>query len=406
MSFINFFIYILGIGYNGFPRGCNDDLLPWSSKFTKSTTTSTSTSSQEELHHKEWFMVHAEVNAILNKIGNIYGTTMYVYGSFPCNECAKIIIQAGIKEIVYIDNNNSNVNIINDNDNNFCNGDNCESLHHNRHNHNDIYDYNNQIRASRILFGLAGVKVTRFIDDYEEKLIEKIPDLKFTNNESNESKVVVDEEVTSDSSDATTSNNIQQNEKSDTLSIITDTHRNLLIKEANYDPFIKKDHDTKRSNYLSWDDYFMSVASLSAYRSKDPNTQVGACIVDANKCIIGIGYNGFPRGCSDDYLPWSRKAHNPLHTKYPYVVHAEVNAILNKGSKDCTGASIYVDLFPCNDCAKVIIQSGIKEVVYLSDTYHDTDGCRASRILFEMAGVKYRQYFPIVESVNVDIFDR
>jgi dCMP deaminase len=174
----------------------------------------------------------------------------------------------------------------------------------------------------------------------------------------------------------------------------------LLMREANYNPFENK--VPKRSDYLSWDDYFMAISFLSAMRSKDPNTQVGACIVDSNKCIIGIGYNGFPRGCSDETLPWAREGDCDLHKKYPYVVHAEVNAILNKCSANVRGASIYVALFPCNECSKVIIQSGIKEVVYLKDTYHDTPACRASRIMFQMAGVKLRQHSPVCGNLCIN----
>jgi dCMP deaminase len=249
----------------------------------------------------------------------------------------------------------------------------------------------------------------------------------------------------------------------------------LLRREASMDPF---DYEvTRRTDYLSWDEYFMGVAFLSGHRSKDPMTQVGACLVDADKCIVGIGYNGFPRGCSDDVLPWARSAPDELHKKYPYgelealpfvifrsppplmhpvsikllpvaliitrsitctfaavavptatnlskVVHAEVNAILNKCSASVRGATLYVALFPCvsklsyifhyslpklipvvptqNECAKVIIQSGICEVVYLNDHYHDTDSCRASRIMFEMAGVKLRRYLPKRREIVID----
>jgi len=145
----------------------------------------------------------------------------------------------------------------------------------------------------------------------------------------------------------------------------------------------------KRENYISWDEYFMGVALLSAKRSKDPNSQVGACIVDQNKRIVGMGYNGFPNGCSDDELPWARQG-DFLNVKYPYVVHAEMNAILNanRAIRDCT---IYVDLFPCNECAKAIIQSGIKKVLYLRDKYKDTDAVKASKKMFDMAGVEYIQ---------------
>ena len=150
----------------------------------------------------------------------------------------------------------------------------------------------------------------------------------------------------------------------------------------------------KRQDYLSWDEYFMGVALLASKRSKDPNTQVGACIVsgDTNihikeNTILSIGYNGLPYGCSDDEFPWDRQG-ELLETKYPYVVHAELNAILNAQGKSLMGAKIYVALFPCNECAKAIIQSGIKEVIYLSDKYSETDIVKASKKMFESAGVK------------------
>ena len=116
----------------------------------------------------------------------------------------------------------------------------------------------------------------------------------------------------------------------------------------------------KRKDYISWDEYFMGIALLSAKRSKDPSTQVGACIVNQFNKIVGIGYNGFPIGCSDDELPWARSADDSNKTKYPYVVHAEANAILNS-TKDLHGSRMYVALFPCNECTKLIIQSGIKK---------------------------------------------
>ena len=147
----------------------------------------------------------------------------------------------------------------------------------------------------------------------------------------------------------------------------------------------------KRKDYLSWDEYFMGVAVLSSFRSKDPNTQVGACIVDSNKKIVGVGYNGFPIGCSDDEFPWGRESDDKLKTKYPYVCHAELNAVINKNNADLYNCSIYVALFPCKECAKVIIQSGITEVVYLSDKYADTDSVKASKRMFDSSHVTYRQ---------------
>ena len=146
----------------------------------------------------------------------------------------------------------------------------------------------------------------------------------------------------------------------------------------------------KRTDYITWDEYFMSVAMLSAMRSKDPNTQVGACIVNQDKKIVGTGYNGFPIGCSDDVLPWGRDG-NPLQTKYPFVCHAELNAILNSISRDLRGCTLYVVMFPCNECAKAIIQSGIKEVIYRDNKYPDSDSVKASTLMLEQAGVNVRQ---------------
>ena len=145
----------------------------------------------------------------------------------------------------------------------------------------------------------------------------------------------------------------------------------------------------KRSDVLSWDEYFMGLAHLSALRSKDPSTQVGAAIVNDQHKVVSIGYNGFPNGCSDDKFPWEREGEFAC-TKYPFVVHAELNAILNS-SRDLHGCSIYVSLFPCNECAKAIIQSGIKRVVYECDKYADTDGVKASKRMLTAAGVELVQ---------------
>lgn len=148
----------------------------------------------------------------------------------------------------------------------------------------------------------------------------------------------------------------------------------------------------KRKDYLSWDEFFMGIAKLSAGRSKDPNTQVGACIVSEDNRILSIGYNGAPNNFNDDLFPWNREG-NPIETKYMYVCHAEANSINNYlGSrKDLRGARLYVDLFPCNECAKQIIQAGIKEVVYLSDKYNGSDENKVSKHLFESCGVKFRK---------------
>jgi len=146
----------------------------------------------------------------------------------------------------------------------------------------------------------------------------------------------------------------------------------------------------KRADYISWDEYFMGVALLSARRSKDPNTQVGACIVNEKNKIVGAGYNGLPMGCDDNEFPWEKQG-DFLQTKYPYICHAELNAILNNIGMDLHGCKIYTALFPCNECAKAIIQSGIAEVIYLSDKYAGTDTAKASRLMLDKAGVTCRK---------------
>ena len=145
-----------------------------------------------------------------------------------------------------------------------------------------------------------------------------------------------------------------------------------------------------RKDYISWDEYFMGVALLSALRSKDPSTQVGACIVNSQNKIVGAGYNGLPIGCSDDDFPWEKNG-DFLQTKYPYVCHAELNAILNNIGMDLSGCRIYTALFPCNECSKAIIQSGIREVIYLSDKYDGTNVSVASKRMLDTAKVSYRK---------------
>jgi dCMP deaminase len=180
------------------------------------------------------------------------------------------------------------------------------------------------------------------------------------------------------------------------------TEKAVLVDKEFLDEEEGRDtNGSKRKDYLSWDEYFMGIALLSSQRSKDPSTQVGACIVDSENKIVGIGYNGFPMNCSDEELPWARHAKNVNDTKYPYVVHAEVNAVLNS-TKKLTGARIYVALFPCNECAKVIIQSGIKEVVYLSDKYSETDSVIASKRMFDMAGVTCKKVKASIERITID----
>lgn len=148
----------------------------------------------------------------------------------------------------------------------------------------------------------------------------------------------------------------------------------------------------KRTDYITWDEYFMGIAVLSAERSKDNSTQVGACIVNKENKIVSVGYNGMPIGCCDDDMPWERTADSALDTKYPFVCHAELNAILNSNISNLSGCTLYVTLFPCNECAKAIIQSGIKRIVYKENKYADTDGVRASDILFKKCGIEVEEY--------------
>lgn len=156
----------------------------------------------------------------------------------------------------------------------------------------------------------------------------------------------------------------------------------------------------KRKDYISWDEYFMGVALLSAKRSKDPGTQVGACIVNQKNKIVGAGYNGLPAGCDDDEFPWD-KTGEFLQTKYPYVCHAELNAILNNIGMDLHGCRIYTALFPCNECAKAIIQAGITEVIYLSDKYDGSEASIASKTMLDKAGVSYRKVLPSISKIEL-----
>ena len=158
----------------------------------------------------------------------------------------------------------------------------------------------------------------------------------------------------------------------------------------------------KRSDYISWDEYFMGVAHLAGLRSKDPNTQVGACIVSEDNKILSMGYNGFPIGCSDDEFPWEREG-SELETKYPFVTHSELNAILNYRGGSLEGAKLYVTLFPCNECAKAIIQAGIKTVIYASDKYASTFSTIASKKMMDAAGVKYIPYKASGRTIEISV---
>jgi len=158
----------------------------------------------------------------------------------------------------------------------------------------------------------------------------------------------------------------------------------------------------KRDDYISWDEYFMGIAKLASMRSKDPNTQVGACIVDSDRQIMSVGYNGMPIGCSDDEFPWEREG-GILDSKYAFVCHAEMNAILNCKASDIKGSTVYVTLFPCNECTKALIQKGVKKVIYLSDKYHDQDTTQAARQMLDSAGVTYEQYSGSGKTLEIEV---
>ena len=160
--------------------------------------------------------------------------------------------------------------------------------------------------------------------------------------------------------------------------------------------------EKKRDDYISWDEYFMGIAKLSGMRSKDPHTQVGACIVSKDNKILSVGYNGFPIGCSDDDFPWNREG-NPLENKYFYTTHSELNAILNYRGGSLDGAKLYVSLFPCNECAKAIIQAGIREVIYDSDKYAHTPSVIASKRMFDSSGVVFRKYEYAGRQIKIEL---
>lgn len=147
----------------------------------------------------------------------------------------------------------------------------------------------------------------------------------------------------------------------------------------------------ERQDHIKWDEYFMGIAMLSAERSKDPNTQVGCCIVSGTNRILSVGYNGFPNGVPDSEFTWAREGED---NKYLYTTHSELNAILNYRGGTLEGAKLYVTLFPCNECAKALIQAGIKTVVYLEDKYADTPGVLASKRMLARAGVHFEKYEP------------
>lgn len=311
---------IVATGYNGFPNGCSDTDFPW------------------DKSGKHLYVCHAEQNAILNKntTAHVRGCSMYV-ALFPCNECAKIIIQSGIHEVVYM---------------------------------SDKHAHKPETIASKRMFTATGVRFWQFQPRHLRVVID------FMAADIGINKLTL----------SSPPQKKQQNNHSSP-------------------PPPPPSSAMRRTNYLTWTDYFMASAFLAAQRSKDPNTQVGACIINDDHKLVGIGYNGFPKGCDDDIFPWSRDAADPLERKYFYVCHAEINAITNRNCSDVRGCTIYVTLFPCNECAKFIIQSGLKRVVYMSDKYADTAATMAAKKMFKSARVEWSQYVPEQERVVIDFGD-
>jgi dCMP deaminase len=383
---------IVAIGYSGFPRGCPDTIFPWvdcnnndnvkhpnKKRDDDDDECSDTSKTIPWLHSKQPYVCPAITNAILNKCSqDVAGCRLYVM-EFPSSDCVKVMIQSGIQELVILKpttttNNNGKM------DASTMPGGNVGA-------------WTDDEQASRIMLEMAQIRIR-----YHEPEVSSLTlDFGISNETpANQDNATCSKRITTLT---TTTNTVLESD----LHYTEDEQNaiNILKDEAEYDATKVADNG-RRKDYLTWDDYFMSVAFLTAQRSKDPNTQVGACIVDDEHRILGLGYNGMPRGLSDDAMPWARDSSNPsIFTKYPYVTHAEVNAILNKGSANVKGSTIYVALFPCENCAKMIIQSGIRRVVYLSDRYHNTDGCRASRIMLKCANVKLVQYTPSQSKLTV-----
>ena len=393
---------IIAIGYSGFPRGCPDTVFPWNTYQNNSTyddqgSSSSSSSSRRNnnnnnhnnvLHSKQLYVCDAAINAVLNRGSqDLAGCRLYVT-KFPTSDCVKIMIQSGIKELIILQKEQKNDdddaidgNINDDNGNG--NGDD-----------DDDDDDDDDLLASCFMMQMANINVRYCRPKKKSITLNFGSSIPRNDDHRSLTKLPTMDPSLSSALHATTTT-------------MTDDERRaaiILKEETNYDAFAVRDN-SRRENFLSWDDYFMSVALLTAARSKDPSTQVGACIVDGDRRIVGLGYNGMPRGLSDDDMPWAKHNLKPVYNKYKYVTHAEVNAILNSYGSRVSGGTLYVGLFPCENCAKMIIQSGIKKVVYLNDVYHDTDGCCASRAMLRCAKVVLQKYSPTMPKLILKYYD-
>lgn len=369
---------ILGTGYNGLSRGWNDDDVPWQTEAKMTTTDDDDAAATTTpwLHTSTPYVVGAALNAVLNRSQlDCTGARLYT-PVLPGPEAAQVLVQARISEVVVLEE---------------------------AEDPNATSDPDDSVSASRVLFALAGVKIR----SYSPEISSVTLDFQKALHPSEVEAAAQDKEAEQESAIGPESPDFDLDQRQ--------AQHEILDRELGYTPPAKS---TKRKDYLAWTDYFLSMALLTAQRSKDPNTQVGACLVDSHNRIVGLGYNGFPSGCSDDILPWSRQASHPLHTKYMYVCHAEVNAIMNSNhllyhsqlphvgasTPSAPSCTLYVALFPCHNCAKLIVQcQTIQTVVYLSDRYHETDSCRASRAILALAGITTRRHVPDRQSFRIDL---
>jgi len=370
---------IVAIGYSGLPRGCPDTIFPWKDFYQEEGEEEgdDKVGAENWLHSKRPYVCTAATNAVLNNGSqNLTGCRLYVT-HYPTSDCVKVIIQSGIQELVILQKD--------------------ETIPEHKQNPFSIDDNDLTSTASNVATE----------DEMAASIMLAISDISVRYYRPAVPTVVLDFET-----DLATPTVLPTTPTACTIVPTADEAEaaRILKEETAYDALLLGvDNSGRRKKYLSWDDYFMSVALLTAHRSKDPSTIVGACIVDGQRRIVGLGYNGMPRGLSDDIMPWSKHNSNPLFNKYKYVTHAEVNAILNSngsyGSK-VSGGTLYVSLFPCENCTKMIIQSGIKKVVYLQDKYHNTDGCRASRAMMRCAKVEVQQYHPTVPQLDVNFYQQ
>lgn len=350
---------IVAIGYSGLPRGCPDTVFPWKDSSEES----------QYLRTKNPYLCTAATNAVLNRGSqDLTGCRLYLT-NFPKSDDVKVMIQSGIRELVVLQRTRNapkhGVDALED-----------ETVDLSTLDEEEQDEY-----AANIMLTMADIDIR-----YHRPRKASV-ELEFGVNFTSTAPPPASAKPCDKELEAAT----------------------ILKEETGYDALeVGVGMNGRREDYLSWEDYFMSVALLTAQRSKDPNTQVGACIVDDQRRIVGLGYNGMPRGLHDDSMPWAKQNKYDVHNKYVYVTHAEVNAILNsKGSysSHVNGGTLYASLFPCEHCTKKIIQAGIKKVVYLEDKYHTTDGCCASRAMLRCAKVEVQEHQRTMARIDVEYYN-